>query len=48
MWEKKYGRIINTLSIGVKFGGGVNTFSYSISKYLNEFIPSEIKKNFIK
>ncbi len=44
MLKKKYGRIINTSSIGAKFGGGANTFSYSISKYLNEFMPSEIKK----
>ena len=44
MSKKKYGRIINTSSIGVKFGGGINTFSYSISKHLNEFMPSEIKK----
>lgn len=44
MSKKKYGRIINTSSIGVKFGGGINTFSYSISKYLNEFMPSEIKR----
>ena len=28
MYKKKYGRIINTSSIGVKFGGGKNTFSY--------------------
>ena len=44
MSKKKYGRIINTSSVGVKFGGGINTFSYSISKHLNEFMPSEIKK----
>ena len=44
MVKKKYGRIINTSSVGVKFGGGTNTFSYSISKHLNEFIPSEIRK----
>ena len=44
MSKNKYGRIINTSSIGVKFGGGTNTFSYSISKHLNEFMPSEIKK----
>ena len=31
-------------NIGVKFGGGINTFSYSLSKHLNEFMPSEIKK----
>jgi 3-oxoacyl-[acyl-carrier protein] reductase len=43
MIKNKFGRIINTSSIGVKFGGGVNTFSYSLSKHLNEFMPSEIK-----
>ena len=44
MEKKKYGRIINTSSIGVKFGGGKNTFSYSVSKHINEFIPNEIRK----
>ena len=44
MYKKKYGRIINTSSIGVKFGGGKNTFSYSLSKHINEFIPSYYKK----
>ncbi len=44
MRQKKFGRIINTSSVGVKFGGGNRTFLYSISKYLNEFIPSYIKK----
>ncbi len=43
MIKKNYGRIINTSSIGVKYGGGVQTFSYSLSKHINEFIPSEIK-----
>ena len=44
MEKKKLGRIINTSSIGVKFGGGRSTFSYSLSKHINEFIPLEIKK----
>ena len=44
MVKNKYGRIINTSSIGVKFGGGSDTFSYSISKHLNEFIPNDIRK----
>ena len=43
MLKNKFGRIINTSSVGVKFGGGINTFSYSLSKHLNEFMPSEIK-----
>ena len=34
-------------SIWVKFGGSKNTFAYSISKHLNEFIPSYFK-NFYK
>ena len=44
MIKKKYGRIINTSSIGVKFGGGKNTFSYSLSKHINEFIPGFYKE----
>jgi len=44
MRKKKYGRIINTSSVGVKFGGSAKTFSYSLSKHINEFIPSEVKK----
>jgi short-subunit dehydrogenase len=48
MIKKKYGRIINTSSIGVKFGGGNKTFSYSLSKHINEFIPGEIRKLYSK
>jgi NAD(P)-dependent dehydrogenase (short-subunit alcohol dehydrogenase family) len=44
MVKKKYGRIINTSSVGVKFGGGSKTFSYSLSKHINEFIPGDIRK----
>jgi 3-oxoacyl-[acyl-carrier protein] reductase len=44
MIKKKWGRILNSSSIGVKFGGGTNTFEYSISKHLNEFIPNYLKK----
>ena len=44
MKKKNYGRIINTSSVGIKFGGGLNTFAYSLSKHINEFIPSEIRK----
>ena len=39
----KYGRILNVSSIGVKYGGGKNTFNYSFSKHALEFIPSKIK-----
>ena len=44
MLKKNWGRIINTSSIGVKFGGGNSTFEYSLSKHLNEFIPSYFNK----
>lgn len=43
MEKQRYGRIINTSSVGVKFGGGDKTFAYSLSKHVNEFIPSYIK-----
>ena len=44
MIKKKFGRIVNTSSVGIKFGGSKKTFAYSISKYLNEFIPSDIRE----
>ena len=44
MEKNNFGKIINTSSIGTKFGGGKDTYSYSISKFINEFIPSHIKK----
>lgn len=43
MIKKKWGRILMSSSIGVKFGGSKNTFAYSVSKHLNEFIPSFFK-----
>jgi 3-oxoacyl-[acyl-carrier protein] reductase len=45
MLKNKYGRILNGSSIGVKFGGGENSFNYSVSKHILEFIPSIIKKS---
>ena len=44
MIKKKWGRIVNSSSIGVKFGGGNQTFEYSLAKHLNEFIPSYLRK----
>ena len=40
MKKNSFGRILNISSIGVKYGGGKNTFNYSISKHILEFIPS--------
>ena len=44
MVSKKFGRILHISSIGVKYGGGENTFNYSFSKHSLEFISSYIKK----
>ena len=44
MKKNNWGRIVNTSSIGIKFGGGSNNLNYSISKHVNEFIPSDLKK----
>ena len=43
MISKKWGRILNCSSIGVKFGGGMNSFNYSFSKHCLEFIPNTYK-----
>jgi len=44
MIKKRWGRIVNSSSVGVKFGGGSQTFEYSLAKHLNEFIPSYLRK----
>ena len=47
MVKKNWGRIINCSSIGVKFGGGKNSFNYSFSKHCSEFLPN-VYKDYIK
>jgi 3-oxoacyl-[acyl-carrier protein] reductase len=42
--SREWGRILNISSIGVKFGGGKDSFLYSLSKHSSEFIPSDAKK----
>ena len=44
MVKNGWGRIVNSSSVGVKFGGGLQTFEYSMSKHLNEFIPNYLRK----
>jgi NAD(P)-dependent dehydrogenase (short-subunit alcohol dehydrogenase family) len=39
MAERGFGRIVHASSIGVKFGGGSDSFTYSLSKHAQEFIP---------
>ncbi len=43
MLSKKWGRIVNCSSIGIKFGGGKNSYNYSLSKHCLEFIPNSYK-----
>ena len=43
MLLQKWGRILNCSSIGVKFGGGANSYNYSLSKHCLEFIPNSYK-----
>ena len=44
MKKKKFGRVLHISSIGVKYGGGKNTFNYSFSKNALEFIPSHVRE----
>lgn len=43
MLKNSFGRIVNCSSIGIKFGGGSNTYNYSLSKFASEFIPYNFK-----
>ncbi len=44
MSKKRWGRIVIGSSIGVKFGGSIDTYCYSITKYASELIPNIAKK----
>lgn len=46
MIKKKWGRILVSSSIGTKFGGGNQTYYYSLSKFMNEFIPCDFRKKY--
>lgn len=48
MGKKKFGRILLSSSVGVKFGGGELTGIYSLSKYMNEFFFYNFKKFYEK
>ena len=43
MLKQRWGRILNCSSIGVKFGGGINSYNYALSKHCLEFIPNSYK-----
>jgi NAD(P)-dependent dehydrogenase (short-subunit alcohol dehydrogenase family) len=44
MLFRKWGRILNCSSIGIKFGGGQNSYNYNFAKHSLEFIPNSYKK----
>ncbi len=44
MAARGFGRIVHASSIGVKFGGGSDSFCYSLSKHAQEFIPSATRR----
>lgn len=44
MKKRKFGRIILSSSVGVKFGGGSKSLIYSLTKHMNEFFMSEFKE----
>ena len=46
MKKNNFGRILFTTSIGTKYGGGLNTYMYSLSKFMNEFFPKFFKTNY--
>lgn len=43
MLDRQFGRIVHGGSIGVKFGGGPDSFAYSLSKHALEFMPRATK-----
>ena len=43
MLSQRWGRILNCSSIGIKFGGGMNSYNYVLSKHCLEFIPNSYK-----
>ncbi len=44
MLQRQWGRIVYLSSVGVKFGGGLDNYCYSMSKLLSEFFPAVAKK----
>ncbi len=44
MSKRGWGRIVIGSSIGVKFGGGSDTYCYSVTKYASELMPNITKQ----
>tara|TARA_X000000950_G_C13857864_1_gene637353 strand:+ start:920 stop:1645 length:726 start_codon:yes stop_codon:yes gene_type:complete len=43
MLKKKWGRIVNCTTVGIKFGGGEYSYNYNLAKHCLEFIPGKFK-----
>ena len=46
MKKQGYGRIVIGSSIGVKFGGGIKSYCYSLTKFASEILP-QISKSWV-
>mgnify|MGYP002842588092 CR=1 FL=1 len=44
MKKKRWGRIVNCSTVGVKYGGGEYSFNYNLSKHFLEFIPGKYRE----
>tara|TARA_Y100000389_G_C17365942_1_gene466316 strand:- start:64 stop:786 length:723 start_codon:yes stop_codon:yes gene_type:complete len=44
MKKKKWGRIVNCTTVGIKFGGGEFSYNYNLAKHCLEFIPGKYKQ----
>jgi len=43
MLRRGFGRFVHASSIGVKYGGGSQSYCYSLSKHMQEFIPGSCR-----
>lgn len=43
MAERGWGRIVVGSSIGVRFGGGVDSFAYALANHAKEFLPASVR-----
>ena len=43
MAERAWGRIVIGSSIGVRFGGGLDSFGYALAKHAAEFLPAQAR-----
>lgn len=43
MAQRQWGRILIGSSIGVKFGGGADSFAYALANHASEFLPRSVR-----